>query len=189
MSSETSRQLIWSVKQRRREGVLGRQVITRERKTRCVIISTVPSRVSLAWGPLEPSEPWSMTKLLQISDFPVLSLLHGLVPWYLHEQRSQDATTLCLSTLATKTLCLSTQPRYAYSYPTAPHGEISPRNVFICTHVIAALFTIFQLFLSFSSNRPLQGWTLVHSSNACLKNQKNFRLKNELLSDQSWQDQ
>ena len=106
MSSETSRQLIWSVKQRRREGVLGRQVITRERKTRCVIISTVPSRVSLAWGPLEPSEPWSMTKLLQISDFPVLSLLHGLVPWYLHEQRSQDATTLCLSTLATKTLCL-----------------------------------------------------------------------------------
>ena len=132
MSSETSRQLIWSVKQRRREGVLGRQVITRERKTRCVIISTVPSRVSLAWGPLEPSEPWSMTKLLQISDrdFPGLSPLHALVARYLHEHftekpRGKDATTLCLSTLATKTLCLSAQPRYAYSCPTAPHGEIS----------------------------------------------------------------
>ena len=132
MSSETSRQLIWSVKQRRREGVLGRQVITRERKTRSVIISTVPSRVSLAWGPLEPSEPWSMTKLLQISDrdFPGLSPLHALVARYLHEHftekpRGKDATTLCLSTLATKTLCLSAQPRYAYSCPTAPHGEIS----------------------------------------------------------------
>ena len=120
-----------------------------KRKNRHGVISTVPSRVSLAWGPLEPSEPWSMTKLLQISDgdFPVLSPLHGLVARYSHEHYTEkDATTLCLSTLATKTLCLSTQPRYAYSYPTAPHGEISSRNVFICTHVIAALFTIFQLF-------------------------------------------
>ena len=131
MSSETSRQLIWSVKQRRREGVLGRQVITRERKTRSVIISTVPSRVSLAWGPLEPSEPWSMTKLLQISDFPVLSLLHGLVPWYLHEQRSQDATTLCLSTLATKTLCL---PCHAMPSP-HPHMVKFPGGRF-CAHSI-----------------------------------------------------
>ena len=69
--------------------MLGRQVITRERKTRSVIISTVPSRVSLAWGPLEPSEPWSMTKLLQISDFPVLSLLHGLIARYLHEHQQR----------------------------------------------------------------------------------------------------
>ena len=43
------------------------------------VISTAPSRVSLAWGPLEPSEPWSMTKLHQISDgdFPILSPLHA----------------------------------------------------------------------------------------------------------------
>ena len=58
-----------------------------KRNKRHGVISTVPSRVSLAWGPLEPSEPWSMTKLLQISDgdFPVLSLRHGLVARYLHE--------------------------------------------------------------------------------------------------------
>lgn len=57
------------------------------RRKRHGVISTVPSRASLAWGPLEPSEPWSMTKLLQISDrdFPVLSLRHGLVARYLHE--------------------------------------------------------------------------------------------------------
>ena len=63
----------------------------RTRRKRHGVISTVPSRASLAWGPLEPSEPltmtMTMTKLLQISDrdFPVLSLRHGLVARYLHE--------------------------------------------------------------------------------------------------------
>ena len=53
--------------------------IKRERKDMVGVISTAPSRVSLAWGPLEPSEPWSMTKLHQISDgdFPILSPLHA----------------------------------------------------------------------------------------------------------------
>ena len=62
-----------------KEGSKGALANIKREKRHAGVISTAPSRVSLAWGPLELSEPWSMTKLHQISDgdFPVLSLLHA----------------------------------------------------------------------------------------------------------------